>query len=60
MEFNAKELNDQILKAKGINVKKEESKMPESLFNAIQDMDDKKITGAINKKIKEEDLENEK
>ena len=49
MDFNAKELNDQILKAQGVDVKKEEAKMPESLFNAIQDMNDKKLTGAIDK-----------
>jgi len=48
--FNAKELNDQLLKVQGVDTESKDKKMPYSLFKAIKNIGDKKITGATDKK----------
>jgi hypothetical protein len=51
--FNAKELNDQLLKVQGIDSQAKHDKMPKSLFEAIKNIGEKKITGATDKKPEE-------
>ena len=51
MEFNAKELNDQLLKVQGIE--KGNKEVPESLTKVLKGMDSNKLTGSTDKKPEE-------
>jgi hypothetical protein len=51
--FNAKELNDQLLKVQGKDNQNQHDKMPKSLFEAIKNVGEKKITGMTEKKPEE-------